>query len=305
MGYATFAQLNAAVSSPEQIESTILYLTEQLGKFLRPHDRMLICFPDEGNGSIGNMLARAVSRVGASPVFWGRDTRWKTLLRIAFTTRASAIAAPPLIALGVTKLARATGTPLYFRYVLTAGFPCLDWMIDGICRGLDCEPWGCFGPGSKAVVGGFSCGHSSGVHIRSDAFDVQIVDEDGNEVPHGELGVPIITPKSRPDIRYHSGLRGRLDRSPCACGQNSPRLIDISAGDNSDMDLAQLGREMLYWTSVLDCDLRIGESGLEMELVVFPGEKLPKLPTCAKQVVRPWDPERDKPMVMASLWKKQ
>ena len=58
MGYVDFAQLNAAVSSPEQIESTIQYLTEQMRRFLRPHDRMLICFADEGNGSIGNMLRR-------------------------------------------------------------------------------------------------------------------------------------------------------------------------------------------------------------------------------------------------------
>lgn len=305
MGYVDFARLNAAVSSPEQIESTIQYLTKQIGIFLRSHDRMLICFPDEGSGSIGNMLARAVSRVGASPVFWGRDMRWKTLLRIAFTTRASAIAAPPLIALGLTKLAKATGTPLYFRHVLTAGYPCLDWMIDGICRGLDCRSWGCFGPGTKAVVGGFSCGHSRGVHVREDAFEIELVDTSGNAVAEGEVGCPVLIPQNSPDLRYHSGLRGRLDRSPCACGQNSPRLMDISAGDNSDEELAALGRDMLYWSSVLDCDLRIGESGLEMELVVFPGEKLPKLPSCAKQVVRPWDPERDKPMVMASLWKKQ
>ena len=305
MGYVDFAQLNEAVSSPEQIESTLRYLTEQMRKFLRPHDRMLICFPDEGNGSIGNMLARAVSRAGASPVFWGRDNRWKTLLRIAFTTRASAIAAPPLIALGVTKLAKATGTPLYFRYVLTAGYPCMDWMIDGICRGLDCQSWGCFGPGTKAVVGGFSCGHSRGVHLRTDAFDVEIVDENGEQVAEGVTGFPVITPKNRPDLRYHSGLHGRIDSSPCACGQDTPRLIDISAGDDAQEDLAKLGGDMLYWSSVLDCDLRIGEGGLEMELVVFRGEKLPKLPTCAKQVVRPWDPERDKPMVMGSLWKKQ
>ena len=303
MGYVDFAQLNEAVSSPEQIESTLRYLTEQMRKFLRPHDRMLICFPDEGNGSIGNMLARAVSRAGASPVFWGRDNRWKTLLRIAFTTRASAIAAPPLIALGVTKLAKATGTPLYFRYVLTAGYPCMDWMIDGICRGLDCQSWGCFGPGTKAVVGGFSCGHSRGVHLRTDAFDVEIVDENGERVAEDVTGFPVIIPKNRPELRYHSGLHGRIDSSPCACGQDTPRLMDISAGSNAQEDLAKLAGDMLYWSSVLDCDLRIGDCGLEIELVVFPGEKLPKLPTCAKQVVRAWDPERDMPMVMVSLWK--
>ena len=80
--------------------------------------------------------------------------------------------------------------------------------------------------------------------------------------------------------------------------------MDISAGTNSNAELSRLGRQMLYWTSVLDCDLRVGDYGLEIELVVFPGEKLPKLPTCAKQSIRPWDPERDTPLVMASVWNK-
>ena len=304
MEFVNFAQLNEAVSSEEKIEQTVDYLAEKMGQFLKSHDRMLICFPDEGSGSIGNMLARAVSRVGASPVFWGRDGRWKTLLRTAFTVRASAIAAPPLVALGLTKLAKATGTPLYFRYVLTAGFPCLDWMIDGICRGLDCQSWGCFGPGTGAVVGGFSCGHSRGVHLRSDEFDVEILGENGEPLAEGQIGTLVISPKGMPHLRYYSGLYGRLDHTPCGCGQSTPRLMDISAGSNANAELAQLGREMLYWTSVLDIDLRIGDYGLEMELVVFPGEKLPKLPTCAKQIVRPWDPEHDRPMVMHSLWNK-
>lgn len=304
LGYVDFSQLNAAVSSEEMLNATIDYLCGCLKQFLRPHDRLLICFPDNGTMSLGNMLARAASRAGASTVFWGRDRRWKALLRIAFTTRATAIAAPPLIVLGLAKLAKATATPLYFRNVLTAGYPCLDWMIDGIARILDCATWGCFGPGTGAVVGGFSCGCSRGVHIRTEDFAVEIVDAQGTSLPDGQVGTPVISPRHQPQLRYHSGLKGRLDFSPCECGQNSPRLMDISAGTNSNAELSRLGRQMLYWTSVLDCDLRVGDYGLEIELVVFPGEKLPKLPTCAKQSIRPWDPERDTPLVMASVWNK-
>ena len=34
---------------------------------------------------------------------------------------------------------------------------------------------------------------------------------------------------------------------------------------------------------------------LEMEIVCFPGEKLPKLPSAAKLVVRPYNPKTDEP----------
>ena len=38
-----------------------------------------------------------------------------------------------------------------------------------------------------------------------------------------------------------------------------------------------------------------GIYGLELEIVKFPGEKLPKLPDCAKLILRSWNPELDEP----------
>ena len=71
--------------------------------------------------------------------------------------------------------------------------------------------------------------------------------------------------------------------------------MDIRPGSAVDPDLAELGQRLQSWTSVLDCRLDKGEYGLEIEMIVFPGEKLPKLPSAAKQVIRPWNPKEDAP----------
>ena len=71
--------------------------------------------------------------------------------------------------------------------------------------------------------------------------------------------------------------------------------MDMYPGKTKDDDLTELGQYLHSWTSVLDCRLKKGEYGLELELVVFPGEKLPKLPSAAKQVIRPWNPKHDEP----------
>ena len=42
--------------------------------------------------------------------------------------------------------------------------------------------------------------------------------------------------------------------------------------------------------------------GLELEIVTFPGEKLPVLPSSAKQVIRSWDPEKDIPFGLIPSW---
>jgi len=37
-----------------------------------------------------------------------------------------------------------------------------------------------------------------------------------------------------------------------------------------------------------------------LALICFPGEKLPKFPSCAKLQVRPWNPERDCPLPLGA-----
>ncbi len=63
----------------------------------------------------------------------------------------------------------------------------------------------------------------------------------------------------------------------------------------------QLRRELRRWTTILDFRLERGTGGLALEMVVFPGEKLPRLPTLGKLVIREWDPDQDAPFAVESL----
>lgn len=276
-------------------ERTVEYLAEHLGRFLRKREPVLICFLEEGERSLSAVMQEAVARCGAVPVVWEKDHRWKNLLQQAFFSKASAIIGAPLIVLGLAKLKRHSGTPLYIRRVVTAGYPCPDWMIDGIVKGLDCEMGGCFTLGESGVVSGFACGHSWGVHIREEEYGVDIVGEDGALLPEGELGEMVLYPKALPRLRYPMGENARLTRARCKCGSDAPRLLDMQTGRVEETDLALLGQHLQSWTSVLDCRLTKGESGLEIEIICFAGEKLPKLPTAAKLIIRPWNPKSDEP----------
>ena len=276
-------------------ERTIEYLVEHLSRFLRKRERVLICFLEHKQGNLSWLMEQAVLRCEAVPVIWGPDHRWKTLLQQAFFSKATAIIGPPLIILGLSKLKRRSGTPLYIRRAITAGYPCLDWMIDGIVKGLDCEMGGCFTMGESGVVAGFACGRSWGVHLREEDYGVEIVDSEGTLLPDGELGEMVLFPRSAPQIRYPMGENARLITQQCKCGSKAPRLIDMCPGRTEDPDLAKLGQDLQSWTSVLDCRLNKGESGLEIEVICFPGEKLPKLPMAAKRIVRAWNPKNDEP----------
>lgn len=292
MDHPALLQMAHLANQSDAQEATIQYLTEKLS-FLKQKETVLILFSAEHPQRIGSLLAEAVRRRGAEPVFW-EDRRWMALLRLAFSTRASTVIGAPITILGLSKVARFRGIPLSIRNVVTTGYPCLDWMIDGIIKGLDCRTWGCFEPGD--IVAGFSCGKSRGVHLRDAEYGVDIVDDDGNVLPEGEAGRIVLYPRSNPEIRYLHTDRGRLEFAPCACGCASPRLMDITIGVSTyDKDLLEFAQFLHNWTSILDCRMQRGEYGLELEIVVFPGEKLPKLPTAARLIVRAWDPEKDEP----------
>lgn len=281
--------------TPEARERSIAYLAEHLGQFLKKGERLLICFLEHNEGELGWLMEQAALRCNAVPVVWGPDHRWQTLLRQAFYSKASAIVGPPLVILGLSKLKKYSATPLAIRKVITAGYPCPDWMIEGIRRGLDCEVGGCFTLKQTGVVAGFACGRSWGIHLREAEYDVDIVDENGNICPDGEAGEIVIYPKAYPHLRYPMGEVARKETAVCSCGSSTVRLMDFTYGPMTDPDLAELEQYLQLWTSILDCRMNKGESGLEIEIICFAGEKLPKLPTAAKLVLRPWNPKNDEP----------
>jgi phenylacetate-CoA ligase len=72
------------------------------------------------------------------------------------------------------------------------------------------------------------CAARAGYHVAEDAVVVEVVDPaSGSPVRDGQSGRLLITALDRalPIIRLDVGLRGRLDRDPCACGESHARVI--------------------------------------------------------------------------------
>ena len=292
-----YGALRDLAAQPCAQRNTVAYLAEQLSGFVKKMDTVLICFPEQGSGSLSQLMEQAVLQCEAIPVIWGADHRWKSLLRLAFSSRACTMISTPLIVLGLAKLRGFYSIPLFIRNVVTAGYPCEEWMIEGIRRGFDCTCWGSFGIGTTGVVAGFSCPKARGVHLRDSEYQVEIVDSEGTSLPEGEDGEMVLSPSNGPELRYFMGENARLQTGRCICGSTHPLLTDIHPGrTEADTDLFELGKRLQSWNSILDCRLLKGACGLEMELVTLPGSRLPKLPTAAKQCIRIFDPETDTPL---------
>ncbi len=303
MNECAYNKISALASQPEELQQSAEYLVSCLQRFLKERDKVLICF-DENKTVLGDLMRDAVLSCGGVPVFLSEDHRWLTLLKTAFISKCDAIIGPPLTILGLAKLAKHMGTPLFARNILVAGYPIKQWMVDGIERGLDCKAWGCYDPGMSTMVAGFTCSRCC-LHLRNDRYRVRILDDSDRELPKGKVGRVVLSPACDDELWFDTGDLAWLDETTCECGSDAPRLMDIDTNNGIDPTLSKIGESFHYWGSILDCRLANTGCGLEMELVVFPGEKLPKLPACAKLVLRAWNPEQDEPFPHAYVLKKR
>lgn len=303
MNQEIYQKLYHLQTTPEALEETVTYLASQMRQFLRPNERVLICYPDTSAWSYGAVLKRAVQSCDCVPVIWGPDYRWKALLRQAFSMHLEKIIGPPMVVLGLMKLARATSTPLYVSDVVLSGYPFSSWMVEGIRRGLDCRIWGCYCVGPGPVVLGFGCNQAAGIHLREELVSAAVVDEAGRPLPDSHRGRLMLTYRKGTEEELVCDMEetAKLYHQPCSCGCDAPRMIETRYDGEADISRKMLEERFLAWSSVLDYRVEQTPFGTALELVVFPGESLPQIPNCAKLEIRPWDPESDAPFCVEEM----
>jgi phenylacetate-CoA ligase len=79
-----------------------------------------------------------------------------------------------------------------------------------------------FGPGI-----GFECQEQNGLHIWSDNFLVEVLDENGEQVSEGEKGELVLTSINKEgfcNIRYRTGDMAKLLESECECGRTTTKI---------------------------------------------------------------------------------
>lgn len=84
---------------------------------------------------------------------------------------------------------------------------------------------------------------AGGMHITAEDIIVEIIDENGNVLPHGTAGEIVVTHLATSDypfIRYRTGDIGVLDTEKCSCGRGLPLLKEIQ-GRSTDFVIAADG----------------------------------------------------------------
>lgn len=210
-------------------ELTIDFFNHGMRNIIDRTDVVLILMPHERPGSIGDLLAEGIIRLGAQPIKLGFISDLKDLPKAAvliLDKKVTSIVGTPK---QVEKLAEFFGNRgNSIKTVLLSA----EFVDEGVKKTIE-EGWKCkvfehYGMTEMGLGGAVSCYRLEGYHPRENDLYFEIINPETMEVlPDGEWGEIVfttLTRKAMPLIRYRTGDAGRWLVEPCKCGSVLKRL---------------------------------------------------------------------------------
>ncbi len=249
-------------------------------------DRVLVLLPGERPGSVGELLARGLERLGATPLPYGPVGDAGAALDVLAGERASVVVGIPVQVLALARRGVSQGRTPRVRSVLLS----TDHVPRAIVNVLE-QAWGCrvfnhYGTTEMGLGGGVECAAHAGLHLREADLLFEVVDPlTGTSLPPGQEGEVVFTTLTReamPLIRYRTGDLGSFVAGRCPCGSGLRLLANVRSrrGDvavlagGERLSLADLDEALFAVDDVLDFSARLGADGrgeyLTIE-VVFEG----------------------------------
>jgi phenylacetate-CoA ligase len=223
--------------TPADQELTIDFFHHGMSTLVGPGDRVLVLLPGERVGSVGDLLATALTRLGAQPIKHGVVRSLDETLGIMMQEGVNSLVGIPV---QVLALARHAETGVGKRLRLKSVLLSTDHVPLALARELG-RLWGCnvfehYGMTEMGLGGGVDCAAHAGYHLREADLYFEIIDPvTGNILPEGEEGEVVVTTLTRqgmPLIRYRTGDLSRFIPGPCACRSILRRMERVSKRKN-------------------------------------------------------------------------
>ena len=208
-------------------EHTIGFFAAGIGEMLSPGEKCLIAFPFTGPFGLGDLIAKAVERLGGIPIRAGFGQSWEELSALVRQTQPETYIGFPVTLLGLSRMYNA---PLPIRRALVSGDACPKGVMDALEQVLGSKLYPHYGSRECGLGGAVTCPAFSGMHLRENHIIPEIVDENGKVLADGEYGELVITTvglEAMPLIRYRTGDYTRL-LPPCPCGGVTRRIDTVS-----------------------------------------------------------------------------
>ncbi|MCL1895860.1 MAG: AMP-binding protein, partial [Clostridiales bacterium] len=244
----TLQQTSGTTGTPKRVffteadqELMVDYIHHGLPVMTGPDDAFLVLMPCERPGSVGDLVAIGVERIGSRAIRVGpippdgsRDEEILALMRregvssgLATATTAARLAA---------KSAGDEAITNNMRTILLSAQHISDANKTIIEKSWGCKVYEHYGMTEMGLGGAMACETRAGYHPREADLLFEVIDPATGEVlPEGEYGEIVFTTLTRqamPLIRYRTGDFSRWLTEPCPCGSTLKRLDKV--GDRAE-----------------------------------------------------------------------
>ncbi len=284
----------------EDQELTIDFFHSGMSTFTAPGDRVLILLLGETPGSVGDLLAIALTRLGAIPIKHGPVRDPAVTLDVMRREKITVLVGVPTHVLSLARYPNAP--PLSLKSILLTTDHVSQAIKHVVEKRFACRVYNHYGMTEMGLGGGVECEAQQGYHLREADLLFEIIDPNTGAVqPDGEYGEVVFTTLTRrgmPLIRYRTGDMSRFISEPCPCGTHLKMLerithrwsgrIPVGAGylTIADLDEALFAVDgVLNFTAALtrenshDClqlDVKIADGGKLLPVVQALSKAVPQ-----------------------------
>ena len=258
----------------EDLESTVEFFSHGMATMVEPGETVIVFLPGGRPGSVGDLLARALTRTGVQPVVFGPIRDLEGARQEILRHPACCLVGIPTQILSLARLDAAEAVP---RGWVNSVLLSTDYVSRAIRQELE-RLWGCrvfthYGLTETGLGGGVECEAGDGYHLREADLYTEIVDPvTGRPVADGEEGEVVFTTLTRvgmPLLRYRTGDRARMLSAPCPCGTLLKRLgrvggriqFEVSLRQAMSISMSMLDEALFPIVGLLDFTAEVAEKG--------------------------------------------
>lgn len=245
---------------------TIDFFAAGIREMAAPDEGVLITMPFSGALGLGDLIKRAVEKIGARPLCAGWGKCYGELAELVLHEKPSCYIGFPVPLLS---LARYMGADFSIERALISGDSCPRGVLALLKEQMTLYPH--YGSRELCMGGAITCQAFSGMHVRENHFIVEIVDENGHLLPDGEEGEMVITTigmEAMPLLRYRTGDRTRIIPEACPCGSVTKRIDAPFRLGRAAALLERLDSALFRVPAVVDTHVSESEEGLYIRALV-------------------------------------
>ena len=235
------------------LEHTVGFFAAGISELVSAGDAVLVAMPFSGPDGLGELICRALERLGARGIRAGVGKSLGELDALLDAERPAAYIGMSVPLLSLLRWRKQEGRPLYIRRALVSGDACPEGVCAGIEALLGSRLFPHYGSREMCLGGAVTCPAHEGMHLRENHLLVETVGPDGTPLPDGEFGELVITPldmQAMPLIRYRTGDFTRILPGECPCGGVTRRIDRVRRADNP---MEALDSRLFRLAGLIDC----------------------------------------------------